>query len=283
MLESLRAYNKDFKLYALVRKGNEGLLKGHPFLEDVFVFDKKKGKVKNILKIASELANLKLDVVFNCQRFLSSGILATLSKSKKVIGFDKNPMALFYTKKIKHEYKDGWHEIDRNHSLLQAVWADIPKANPKLYPSEIDNRAVEKFLNDDPIIVCAPASVWFTKQLPVDQWLKLFKRHNQDTIYLIGGRGDVELCDDILKKSNHTKVISLAGKLNLLESCSLISKAKALYANDSAPTHFGTAMEVPTHTFFCSTTPQFGFGPKASVSFIHQYPAELECRPCGSH
>ena len=75
----------------------------------------------------------------------------------------------------------------------------------------------------------------------------------------------------------------MAGKLNLLESAYLISKATMTYVNDSAPLHLASAMNSPVTAFFCSTIPDFGFGPLSDQNCVIQIDKDLECRPCGLH
>ena len=55
------------------------------------------------------------------------------------------------------------------------------------------------------------------------------------------------------------------------------------YVNDSAPMHFTYAMNAPVTAVYCSTVPDFGFGPLSDVSFIAQKDEPLYCRPCGLH
>jgi heptosyltransferase-2 len=55
------------------------------------------------------------------------------------------------------------------------------------------------------------------------------------------------------------------------------------FVNDSAPMHFASAMNAPTTAFFCSTIPEFGFGPLSEKARIVETEEQLECRPCGLH
>ncbi|HDO06155.1 MAG TPA: glycosyltransferase family 9 protein, partial [Bacteroidetes bacterium] len=55
------------------------------------------------------------------------------------------------------------------------------------------------------------------------------------------------------------------------------------YTNDSAPTHLASAMNAPVAAIFCSTVPEFGFGPLSATSFVIQTTENLFCRPCGLH
>jgi heptosyltransferase-2 len=55
------------------------------------------------------------------------------------------------------------------------------------------------------------------------------------------------------------------------------------YVNDSAPMHLCSAMNAPVTAVYCSTVPQFGFGPLSGNSNIVEVSEKLSCRPCGLH
>jgi heptosyltransferase-2 len=55
------------------------------------------------------------------------------------------------------------------------------------------------------------------------------------------------------------------------------------YVNDSAPLHFASAMNAPVTAVYCSTIPEFGFGPVSDVQNIVEVEEKLSCRPCGLH
>lgn len=79
------------------------------------------------------------------------------------------------------------------------------------------------------------------------------------------------------------RVIVVAGKLTLLQTAALMSKATMNYANDSAPVHMASAMNAPICEVFCSTVPSFGFTPLSEVALIVETAEKLSCRPCGIH
>ena len=55
------------------------------------------------------------------------------------------------------------------------------------------------------------------------------------------------------------------------------------YVNDSAPLHLCSGVNAPVRAVFCSTVPEFGFGPLSDDSAIVQVRETLACRPCGLH
>ena len=76
---------------------------------------------------------------------------------------------------------------------------------------------------------------------------------------------------------------NLSGKLSLLESAALMKDAMMNYVNDSAPMHIASAMNAPVCAVYCSTVPDFGFGPLSEQSFVVEVKEKLSCRPCGLH
>jgi heptosyltransferase-2 len=279
--ENLHAAFPHAQIDVVVKKGNESLLTAHPFLHQVFVFDKQQ-KFKNLLGLAKTLREQHYDLVINLQRFTSSGILTLLAKGKESRGFEKNPLSIFFSKRFKHEMKPNWHEVDRNLSLISDL-VPIPIRRPQLYPSKEDSNSIQVF-QEVPYYCLAPTSVWFTKQAPQEIWLALIEKLSQtkDQIFLLGAPSDRAYLDEIVKKTSSMNVINLAGKLTLLQSAALMADAKHNYVNDSGPLHLASATNATVSAFFCSTVPEFGFGPLSDQSNIIEV-KNLDCRPCGLH
>ena len=280
--EKLDQKYPDAQIDFTLRKGNEGLLTGHPFINTVFVWDKKQNKIKNLFLLSKQIRSNKYDTVVNLQRFSSSGILAGFSGAKEIIGFDKNPLSFLFTKKIKHEIGNEKHEVERNQQLIESI-TNADASKPKLYPSKKNKDAVESYKNSQ-YVCLAPTSVWFTKQYPKEKWVELCNQTSPSLIiYLLGAPGDSAACDWIKNNSTNKNIINLAGKLNFLESAALMSNAEMNFVNDSAPMHIASAMNAKTTAIFCSTVPSFGFGPLADDSIIIETKEQLDCRPCGLH
>lgn len=265
----------------VVKKGNEALLNNNPKISTVFTFDKKKGKFSEILRLKKEFKQRNYDITFNFHRFGSSGILTLLSGAKKKYGFKKNPFSFLFTKRFEHAIGNGTHEVARNLQLLKEFGAKSI-AKPELFPSEDSFEKTKKYKSKS-YYCLAPASVWFTKQLPEHKWIELIQKlGTEKIIYLIGGSSDNELCERIRITSGQKNVINLTGKLNLLDSAVLMKDAIRNFVNDSGPLHIASAMNAPVTAFFCSTVPEFGFGPLSDDSDVLEVKG-LDCRPCGLH
>jgi heptosyltransferase-2 len=282
LLEKLHQYYPDAKYTFLLRKGNEGLLENHPFIEKILVWDKLQGKYKSFWRIIQQVRKEKFDLLVNLQRFASSGILMALSGARETICFNKNPFSWLATRSVRHRIGKNIHEIDRNQCLIEEI-TDNQAAKPKLYPSEQEKKTAEPYQIGKYICV-APTSVWFTKQFPLHKWVELIRILPKEwNIYLLGAKTDVAFCEEIIQKSEHPFIHNLAGKLSLLASAALMEKAVMNYVNDSAPLHLASALNAPVCAVYCSTIPDFGFYPVSEKSYIVETSQTLSCRPCGLH
>ncbi len=282
VVEKLYEFYPEAKIDFLVRKGNESLLENHPKINETLIWDKTKNKFLNLLNLIKSIRQKKYSHIINLHRFASSGLITAFSKAQVKIGYDKNPLSFLFTKSFPHQIGNGKHETERNQQLI-AELTDEKALKPKLYPTETDYQKVKSLTQNTSYIVIAPSSVWFTKQVPKSKIISLIQNLPNTQIYLIGAPSDQNYCQSIIDESGLKNVVNLAGQLNLLESAALIANAQMTYVNDSAPLHIASAMNAPVKAFFCSTIPEFGFGPLSDASEIIQVKENLDCRPCGLH
>jgi len=285
LIEKLHYYFPEATIDFLVRKGNETLLAGHPYLEEVIVWDKKEAKLKNLWRILGKIRRRKYDKVINVQRFAATGFLTAFSGAAQTIGFDKNPISFLFTTRVKHFISTGdivKHEIERNDELLKTFTGN-KLFKPALYPAPPDMQAAQVY-KQYPYICIAPSSVWFTKQYPVLKWISFIHLLPAGLhINLLGAPGDKALCNDIIRLCPGVQFNNLCGELTFLQSAALMKDAVMNYVNDSAPLHFASSVNAPVTAVYCSTVPSYGFGPLSDKSFIVQTREELSCRPCGLH
>lgn len=292
LLEQLHDHYPNATLDLLVREGNESLFHGHPFLNQVLIWKKKKQKYRSLIQLAQQIRALRYDVVLNLQRFGATGLLTAMSGANTTIGFDKNPFSRWFSYQVPHQIGGNptnnngptRHEVDRNADLLRPLgnFGTI-QPRPKLYPLPADYAAIRPYQTGDYVCV-APTSVWFTKQFPANGWVKVIAElHHAGPIYLLGAPTDSAACEAIRAAAADTRVMNLSGQLSLLQSAALMQGAVMNYVNDSAPLHLCSAMNAPTTAIFCSTTPAFGFGPLADNARTVEARELLTCKPCNLH
>lgn len=280
IIETIHLNFPDCILDFMVKKGNEILLADHPTIRKVYLLDKQK-KLRSMFQNIKSIRKEDYDFVINLQRFASSGLISGFSKAKKIIGFKNNPFSWMYHQRSNHSLGKGEHEVDRNLALINQ-FCHFKQRKPRLYPSKIHFEKIKKYSLESYICI-APASVWKTKEVPHEKWLELIKLiDDRVQIYLVGAPSDFELCEKIINDSKDKKIRNLCGELSLMDTAALFKSAEHVYVNDSGPLHIASAMNTPVTAFFCSTIPDFGFGPLSDISSIIEVP-NLSCRPCGIH
>lgn len=292
LLEKLHRFFPDAVIDLVVRKGNEGLFEGHPFLRQLLVWDKRTGKTRDLFRVIRASRKERYDHVINCQRFFSTGLITVLARGGERVGYDKNPLSAFFTRKVAHEIPDpadlrrlpgvraypDVHEVDRLNALI-AHLTDASRPMPKLHPSAQHEKDVARIR---PYVCIAPASVWFTKQWPEGKWVDLIGLiPGTFDVLLLGAPADADTCFRLARAAGRGEV--LAGRLSLLQTAALMEKAAMNYVNDSAPLHIASAMNAPVTAVFCSTVPAFGFGPLVENGRVVETSEKLDCRPCGLH
>lgn len=278
LVEKLSKHYPNAPIDLLIRKGYQRIIKDHPKIRSLLVFDRK-NKWKSLRKLILQIRKNKYDLVINTHRHFSSGLLTAFSGAKQKIGFHKNPWSWSFHKKVKHSW--DLHETDRNHLLIAEI-TDSQPTKPQLYPSTTDQEVKKQF--NKPYITISPASLWATKQLPLEVWVNFIKQLPEELdILLMGGPADQEICTVLAQQSQSSKVQVIAGQHFFLEDVVIMQHAKMNYVLDSAPLHICSASNAPVAAIFCSTSPSFGFGPLSDTAFVVETQTSLDCRPCGAH
>ncbi len=283
LIESLAREFPVAQIDFLLKKGFENLLSNHPLIRHILTWDKTHSKFSHLARLIRLIRKEKYEMVINVQRFFSTGLITSLSGARVRSGFNKNPLSFLFTHKAVHVIgQSNVHEVDRNLMLIR----DLVKSTErklKLYPSEADFHAVKEYTGN-PYVCIAPASLWFTKQLPEEKWIQLICRADQDiTVLLMGSGRDHSLCERIRINSGRSNIRNLAGELTFLQSAALMKGARMNFVNDSAPMHLASSVNAPVTAVFCSTVTDFGFGPLSDDSMVVETHEKLSCRPCGLH
>jgi heptosyltransferase-2 len=285
--QRLHASYPQAAIHLLVKQGHEGLVANHPAIARVWTWDKsRRRKYLRYFELVRSLRAERFDLVVNMQRFAATGLLTWLLRSRYKACFRSNPFSFACGHHPRHRIgpvgaADAPHEVDRNLSLI-APWADTHREAPRLYPSEADFERIRPYTRRGPYVVVAPATLWFTKQMPRAKWAELLRQLSaQYRVYLVGSAAEQELCQELAMLHIHGE--NLAGRLTLLQSAALMAGAAQVFCNDSAPMHLASAVGAPTTAIYCSTVPDFGFGPLSAGSRCVSTSEALDCRPCSIH
>ena len=287
MIQKLKEKFPTSEIEILCLPQSKELFKYSKSVSKVIPYDKR-GTQKSFLyflKLASLIRRKKYLYIYSPHRSFRSSLIVYLSGVKNTTGFDIASISFVYSTRIKY-IKDK-HEVARN---LDLIGFDTNYDNWKVLPmididSDVESNTeyIVKNLTNKMIAAVAPGSVWKTKIYPRESYIEIIKFliKKDYFVVLLGGRDDELLCNGIEKEFTES-VKSFAGKMNIIESISLLKKCSVLISNDSAPTHLGMIANIPTLTIYCSTVPAFGFSPYNAKSNYVSFD-DLSCKPCGIH
>jgi len=119
-----------------------------------------------------------------------------------------------------------------------------------------------------------------TKKLPLDSLITLCRRIKHPII-ILGGPGDTETGDELIKAFPQREILNSCGKYSLHQSASLVRQSRLLITHDTGLMHMGAAFNKKILSIWGNTVPQFGMYPYGADSSSIQFEVGgLSCRPC---
>ena len=122
-------------------------------------------------------------------------------------------------------------------------------------------------------IVLCPGAAWKMKQWPSRHWKRLVEELGEFGFMLLGGEED-SFCEE-LAAVDYSRVVNMAGKLSLVESCQVVAEASMVIAADTGLIHVADILGTKGISLMGPTA--FGFPSGKSVVVLEK---ELPCRPC---
>lgn len=285
LIAGIRALYPGAELWMMVTPLSRGVVERDPLLAGVLVFDKRGSNsgLSGILRMARRLRAMGFDKAYALHRSYRTSLLLWLSGIPARTGFYEARLSFLYNTRRSRRVEG--HDVQRNMALLGAEdgFEKLPN-ELRLFPpadGELGNDC-RSALDATPFAVLAPGSSWPTKMW---DW----KHYRSTAGYLLGRGlrviilGAPEECAVAEKVSAGLDVINLAGRTSVAESLAVIKRAALVICNDSAALHIASAFKVPTVAVFCSTVPEFGFGPWRNERSVIVEKNGLACRPCGRH
>lgn len=210
--------------------------------------------------------------------------IAALAKSGPRAGFKRKGMFRHFVYDLRVEHSDGVHEIENYRNILRAL-----RLEPRgLRPEVLLRRPL---LPDDaragfpgPRIV---VHMFSSKEdalfrgWPERKWLVLVSRLIQKgfTVFLTGGRGDVESATSFVEKlKGPADIVNMVGRLDLEQSVALIKAVSLLVSVNTGIMHLGAAAGARLISLHGPTSLK-RWGPLASEPSI-DIVGKLPCVPC---
>ncbi len=256
------------------------ILRNDPWIEHVITFDKNRSErsLRALFSKAKEISTYKFDRVYGVQRSWRTALLLSLSGIPERIGFTESRLSFLYSE-TRSRNSTVKHEVLRNLALL----GDSQHRALRVIPAAKDRFISPDGREFDPSrsVVIGVGSAWATKRWTLGGFVAVAKMivDRGLTPVLLGGQADQARAEIVAEEV--PQAINLACGLD--ESISLVNQCAAVVCHDSLLLHLASAFGKPTVAIFCSTVPDFGFGPWINPLAKIVQETELSCKPCGRH
>ena len=295
VLTALREAHPQAHIAWLVSSAWADIVRGHPRLDDVRVFDRRRfgrigrslGVTTDFLAFIERLRRERFTTVLDLQGLFRSGFLAAATGAKTRVGLAsaRELASVFYTLTVPLP-RTEMHAVDRYMALARHIGLPDPKATDHLPVPAEARAAARRRLEEEGLapgepfaVVCAHAR-WSTKQWPAERFAEVLRRLHAEAGargVLVGSAAAAAIGRQIAEASASARPIDLSDRTTLKEMVALVAEARAVVTNDSGPMHVAASAGTPVVAIFGPTHPgRTGpYGPGHHV-LVGQAP----CRPC---
>lgn len=242
------------------------VLAGNPNLSKVIAFDQSiffKKKILGALKLARQIRNEKYDLCFILDKHYFMNLFAYLCKIPLRVGFDRYGEGFANTLNVR--YGPVKHEIDYYLELAYRIGAKkTENRNLEMFLSKKDTKFADEFFRKNKIenaVAVVPGGaknpgepVHFVRRWPAEKFLELTEKI-KNPVVLLGGPGDAEVAEFMLKNLKRKQVYSLVGKTSLKEAAAVMKKCSSVVCCDSGLMHIASAVNKKIISIFGPTNP----------------------------
>jgi lipopolysaccharide heptosyltransferase I len=270
-LSALRRSFPDARISWLVRPEFAPLIEGHPYLDEIIFFERKRlgtawrhpGAFGSLVSLVRGLRGRRFDAVVDLQGLFRSAALAWLSGCPQRFGpiWRREFAHHFYTTTV--SARPEWvHVIDYYMKILEAMEAGDRKVEFVLPEKPEAVAAVGTLLSEHGIdrgryAVIIPGSAQISKCWPAERFAALADRLVSDhglSIVATGGKAESVMIEQIADRAN-CPIINLAGQTSLPELVEVLRGARIVISNDTGPGHIAAALGRPLVMMFSWSNP----------------------------
>jgi heptosyltransferase-1 len=268
----------------LVTPGCAGLLDGHPQLNEVIRFDRRKlgnswrdlASAVALHDLGRELQSKKFDLVIDLQGLMRSGLLGFRTGAAVRVGSTRDrEFGWMFQTHLAPVDRDG-HAVDRYLAVADYLGLGRSPVDFVFPTDDADRAAAAPLLPDGPFAVLLPGTNWVTKRWPAEKFAALVRplRERFGLATVVAGSAD-----DSKLAAMIPGAVDLTGRTPLRQLVAVLEKASLVIANDTGPMHIAAALGRPLVAVYGPTDPaQTGpYGRDDSVVRL-----DLVCSPCFS-
>ncbi|MGR3304086.1 MAG: glycosyltransferase family 9 protein [Candidatus Scalindua sp.] len=300
-LKLLRSHFPKSKIAWLVEDKASDILTGHPDIDDVIVFPRRKWqreilKIKKTRNILSDIISFykrlrgeHYDLIIDFQGNLKSGIMNLITGSGKKAGFGRGYCKEFNYLTTRYQaFPPGkkMHRIDKNLFLLKELGIGNGFQRPRLPVFKPDKKYISKFIKTGikpslPIIIIHPGTSKFGsyKQWPplnyallADMILDTYEAN----VVFTWGPYEFGVVKEIVKEMKH-KALPACETRSIKQLIELIRHASLFIGGDTGPLHIASILNIPVVGIYGPKDPAI-YGPYNGKAIVIK--KNVPCSPC---
>jgi heptosyltransferase-2 len=260
-----------------------------PDVDEIIPFEEpgRHAGIRGKWRLAGELRHGRFDCAILLQNAIEAAIVTGLAGIPLRAGYNSDGRGWLLTHSVRRTKEiRRVHQIDYYIEMVRALGCETAGRGILLRPgrdyADLAGTLLARFGIDEkrlligiaPGAAYGPAKKWFP-----DRFAAVADRLSGESGaqgILFGSAGDRESTAAVQKNARHP-LIDIAGKTNLKEAISLISRCALFISNDSGLMHVAGALGVPTVAIFGSTNP-VATSPVGKRSVVIHH--DLPCAPC---
>ncbi|MCD6091891.1 MAG: glycosyltransferase family 9 protein [Bacteroidales bacterium] len=277
VIRTLSKQMPDTELHFLTKRRFVGILENNPYLVKIYSFE------ENLQEVIPELKQEKFDLIIDLHKNLRSYIVRW-KLGIKSISFNKLNIEKWLMVRLKINCLPQKHIVDRYFDSLKILGIQNDLAGLDYFEGEKNVKIKESLPKafQKEYVVFALAGTYFTKKIPYEKWQEMAKL-SPLPIVLLGGQGENELGDNLLKETLKVPVYSACGDYDLNQSAAVIRHTELVVTGDTGLMHIAAAYQKKIVSLWGNTIPEFGMSPyipqkKENITILEN--KNLKCRPC---
>jgi heptosyltransferase III len=282
VLRALRERFPDAQLTMAVNRGTEDVLKWNPDLNEILVVER--SGLAAQFTFLQAVRRKGFDCVIDLTDGDRSAVLARCSAAPVRIGLNEEHRwrGLLYTTVVQPG-TEAMHRVEHDLEAVRPLGIQ-PKARPLvLRTSPQDDEAAARLLKEmtggSAERMLQPGARYWFKAWPPDRFAELAGRlaEQHGCQILIGGDAKERDLAESIRAKSRAPVVSLAGRLTLLQYAAVLKRCALFVGNDNGPMHMAAALGVPVVALFGPSNPA-EWGPRgARTEVLYK---GLDCRRC---
>lgn len=313
VLPKLRARFPAAQIDWLITPENADLVRHHPDLSGVVLFDRQKvaqlgwnlGAATEPLRLFRQLRQAHYELVIDLHGQMRSGLMTLVTGAPVRVGFDR-PVRRTRSESEDHTLRNlprrGWsgaregswvayshhipiptldvHAIDRYLWLTPLLGLDDSPIDSHIYLSAEIEAAAQRFLEQHALQrfgALVPGTIWETKHWRPERFAEVGRwlQTQGFGVVILGRRHDRARCEQVAQLCRGA--IDYSGRTTPAELAAIVKRAAVCVTNDSGAMHLAIALDRPVVSVFGPTNPVH-IGPYHRPRAVVR--ADLPCSPC---